>query len=160
MLADDTGLPLFLHMRNAADDFLEIIRRNRDRFNTGVVHSFTGTAEEAQRIIDLDLFIGINGCSLKTSANLNVVKELPLNRIMIESDAPWCEIRPSSAAARFLQTIPKAVAKEKHDPQYTVKSRNEPYACLQVLEVLSGLHGVPIEDLSMQIFETTASVFQ
>lgn len=159
MLAEDTQLPLFLHMRNAADDFLTIVRENRHRFSTGVVHSFTGTAEEARRILDLDLFIGINGCSLKTEENLEVVKSLPLDKIMVESDAPWCEIRPSSAASRFLRTKPRVLAKEKHDPQHAVKSRNEPYATLQVLEVLAGLHNVPIEDMSERIYRTTLSVF-
>lgn len=60
-LADETKLPLFLHMRDAAGDFIEIIKRNRHRFKDGVVHSFTGTAEEAKELLDLDLYIGING---------------------------------------------------------------------------------------------------
>ena len=40
-LSEATGLPMFLHMRNAAEDFIDIVRRNRSRFTAGVVHSFT-----------------------------------------------------------------------------------------------------------------------
>jgi TatD DNase family protein len=48
-------------MREATDDFIEIVRRKRHCFKDGVVHSFTGTIEEAQQLLSLGLYIGING---------------------------------------------------------------------------------------------------
>jgi len=49
--------------------------------------------EEMKTLVELDLFIGVNGCSLKTEENLKVIKEIPNDKIMIETDAPWCDIR-------------------------------------------------------------------
>lgn len=57
-LAEKFGLPMYLHSRNCEEDFLEIIRKNRKRFPTGVVHSFTGTKSELKALIELDLYIG------------------------------------------------------------------------------------------------------
>jgi TatD DNase family protein len=88
-LAEKTGLPLFLHDRNTNGDFAEIIRENRSRFTTGVVHSFTGTVEEMRGYIAQGLYIGLNGCSLKTEQNIAVAKEVPLDRLMLETDCPY-----------------------------------------------------------------------
>ena len=159
VLADETDLPLFLHMRDAAADFIEIIKLNRHRFRNGVVHSFTGTVDEARRLLELDLFIGINGCSLKTEESMAVVKELPIDRIMVESDAPWCEIRTSHAAHSFVKTKLPSKAKERHSLDCIVKSRNEPVASLQVLECIAALKDIKIEELAECIYSTTVSIF-
>lgn len=82
---EQTGLPLFLHCRNAAKDLLNCLQSKRDSFSAGVVHSFDGTLEEARSFLDLGLAIGLNGCSLKTEANLEVVKQLPTESILIET---------------------------------------------------------------------------
>lgn len=55
----------------------------------GLVHSFTGTLEEMSRLVAVGLDIGVNGCSMKTEENLEVVKAIPLDRIQIETDGPW-----------------------------------------------------------------------
>lgn len=158
-LAEKLQLPLFLHMREAASDFADIIKRNRSRFTTGVVHSFTGTAEEAKQMIELDLFIGINGCSLKTQENLDVVKTIPEDKIMIETDAPWCEVRPSHAGAKFMKTTFPSIKREKWSATQCVKGRNEPCYIINVLEIIAAVKETDSKALSELIFKTTANVF-
>ncbi|KAI8148403.1 hypothetical protein BJV82DRAFT_265139 [Fennellomyces sp. T-0311] len=136
-LAEKTKLPMFLHNRNTGDDFYDMVKANRHKFRHGVVHSFTGSVEEMKKLVDLDLFIGVNGCSLKTEENLQVVKEIPRDRLMIETDAPWCEIRPTHASHKHLASVPKeemelyaplTKKKEKFEMGYMVKNRCEPCA--------------------------------
>lgn len=95
---------MYLHSRATGNEFVDIVRANRSRFPGGVVHSFTGTMDEMQQILDLDLFIGINGCSLKTEENLDVVRAIPMERMMVETDCPYCDIRNTHASAKFVQT--------------------------------------------------------
>lgn len=84
------GLPLFLHMRAAAEDFEAILKPRLERLpKSGLVHSFTGTVEEMRSLVEMGLDIGVNGCSLKTEENVNVVREIPLERLQIETDGPW-----------------------------------------------------------------------
>ena len=89
-LAVELQLPLFLHSRAAGEDFERLLGQRLPRLpKKGLVHSFTGTVEEMRRLVALGLDIGVNGCSLKTEDNLRVVKEIPLERMQIETDGPW-----------------------------------------------------------------------
>lgn len=60
-LCSTLKLPMFLHCRNASEDFVNILRKHKDTLTEGVVHSFDGNPEEANSILQLGLFIGING---------------------------------------------------------------------------------------------------
>ncbi|KAJ6781535.1 hypothetical protein PWT90_05022 [Aphanocladium album] len=105
--AMEPQLPLFLHSRAAAEDFARLMKdafgpRLENLKRGGVVHSFTGSLEEMRELLELGLYVGINGCSFKTEENCAVVKELPLDRIMLETDGPWCEVRPSHAGWKYL----------------------------------------------------------
>ena len=150
-LAVELQMPLFLHSRAAAEDFTAILRERLDQLpKRGCVHSFTGTLAEMQELVDLGFDIGINGCSLKTEENLTVTKEVPLERLQIETDGPWCEIRPSHASSKYLKdalTLPKAVKKEKWQVDYMVKGRNEPCAITQVAHVVAGVKGISVEEV-------------
>ncbi|OQS03089.1 deoxyribonuclease TATDN1 [Thraustotheca clavata] len=158
-LVRKTKLPLFLHNRNTGQDFYDMIRRHRDDFKHGVVHSFTGSKEEAQQLLDLGLYIGINGCSLKTQENLEVVKMIPADQLMLETDAPWCDIRPTHAGYTHVKTTFPTKKVEKFVMGECVKGRNEPCTMMQVLEVVSGVRGEDMTELANMVYENTMKVF-
>lgn len=156
-LAEKTQLPMFLHCRNAFEDFVEIMMRHRNKLRGGVVHSFTGTPEEVKIILDMDFYIGINGCSLKSKENIEAMKLIPSNKLMLETDAPWCDIRPTHAGYQYVKT--KFESKRNWTKGCMVKGRNELCTIKQVLEVISKERGENEEDLANLIYENTKQVF-
>lgn len=163
-LAIELDLPLFLHSRSCHDEFEAIIRPRLDRLpRRGLVHSFTGTVDEMNKLLDLGFDIGINGCSMKTEENLEVVKAVPLERLHVETDGPWCEIRPSHASAKYLDgapTLPKAVKKEKWAPGLMVKGRNEPCTIPLVAHVIARVKEVPVEEVCEAAWRNSIRMFE
>lgn len=155
-------LPLFLHCRNAFDDFFAIVQRNAHKIREkgGVVHSFDGTLDQAKAFIELGFYIGINGCSLKTQEQLDTVAQLPLDRILLETDCPWCGIRPSHAGYKLVKTKFETVKrKDKWTETAMVDGRNEPAQIRQVLDVLVVILNKDEEQLAEQFYENTCALF-
>ncbi|XP_020228388.1 putative deoxyribonuclease TATDN1 [Cajanus cajan] len=160
-LAYITKLPMFLHMRAAATDFCEIMEKNKDRFTAGVTHSFTGSLDDCIKLLSFDkMYIGINGCSLKTTENIDVVKSIPVERMMIETDSPYCEIKNTHAGIGFVKSTWPSKKKEKYDQESIVKGRNEPCLVRQVLEVVAGCKGIDdVGNLSRTLYNNTCRIF-
>ncbi|CAB3363655.1 Hypothetical predicted protein [Cloeon dipterum] len=151
------NLPLFLHCRNSADDLANVLAEFQLK---GVVHSFDGTFEEAKQFLYLGYYIGLNGCSLKTVKNFETVKKLPLERILLETDAPWCEVRPSHAGHTFIKSKPlPSVKKEKWVETAMVKSRNEPCTLRQILEIVSNCRGEDTNVVEETVYNNTTKLF-
>lgn len=91
-IAVDCGKPVFLHQRDAHDDFVSILGSRIERINGGVAHCFTGGPTEMQEYLDMGLHIGVTGwvCDERRGHDLrDAVPELPLDRLMLETDAPY-----------------------------------------------------------------------
>ena len=162
-LAVELQLPLFLHSRNCSDDFEAMLKPRLDELpKRGLVHSFTGTEAEMRSLVDMGFDIGVNGCSMKTEENVAVVKEIPLERLQIETDGPWCEMRASHASTQYLKdapTIPKAVKKEKWQKGLMVKGRNEPATIPLVAHAVAKIKGSTIEEVCEAAWTNSIRMF-
>lgn len=116
-----------------------------------------------RELVEMGFDIGINGCSLKTEENVEVVRAVPLERIQLETDGPWCEMRPSHASAAYLKDMPeipwKSVKKEKWVKGVMVKGRNEPCLIDRVAWAVAGIKGIGVEDLTEKAWENTTRMF-
>ncbi len=129
--------PLFLHQRDAHADFLAVMKQFEGRIGAAVVHCFTGTREEMFDYLDRDWYIGITGwlCDERRGAHLReLVKHIPAERLMIETDAPYL-------LPRTLKPMPK-------------DRRNEPMFLAHIVEELARDRG---EDVATSAAITTAA---
>jgi len=105
-LAAKRGHPLFLHQRDAHGDFLAMLKEQGSRLPAGVAHCFTNGPDEMSEYLALGLHIGITGwiCDERRSADLRAaVAVLPLDRVVVETDAPYLlprTIRPAPGSRR------------------------------------------------------------
>jgi TatD DNase family protein len=83
-------LPVVIHVRNSFDDVIDLVQQNAGPELTGIFHCFTGTAEEAEKIISLGFYLGIGGVVTFKNGGLDkVIPEIPLESIVLETDSPF-----------------------------------------------------------------------
>jgi TatD DNase family protein len=124
-LAADTGKPLFLHQREAHGDFLAMMKDFEGRLGPAVVHCFTGTRGELFDYLDRDWHVGITGwlCDERRGLHLReLVRHIPANRLMIETDAPYLlprTVRPQPSHRRnepmYLAHIVEELARDRDE---------------------------------------------
>jgi len=84
------NLPIVIHSRESTRDCIDIVRKKQNGQLHGVFHCFSGTMQEAKEIIDLGFYLGIGGVVTYTKGSLpEIVKEVPLTSIILETDAPY-----------------------------------------------------------------------
>jgi len=88
-LAIKHQLPIIIHSRNSLDDCISLVKRYKGQL-TGIYHCFSGSIEQARAIMDLGFYLGIGGVvTYKNSGLAEVVKEIPMEYIVLETDAPY-----------------------------------------------------------------------
>ncbi|KAG8862976.1 hypothetical protein FRB96_000396 [Tulasnella sp. 330] len=173
-LAKKHNLPLFLHSRAAHSDFVQILRE--EGFGEdggrplggrgGVVHSFTGAKEEIAELVGMGFHLSVNGCGLKTEENLKAAAAIPLDKLLLETDAPWCSMTGSHASNAHLKTLPKPLfdaffpaSSKVFQEGKMLKGRNEPCVIGGVAWVMSRLKGVTLEEVTEAAWKNTLEVF-
>lgn len=105
ILAKDLDMPVIVHDREAHGDTLEVLKKLKPN---GVLHCFSGSKEMAKEIIKLGMYIGLNGVVTFKNArkSLEVVKEIPLDRLVLETDCPYLAPEPHRGKRNDSSFIP------------------------------------------------------
>ena len=129
-IAKELQKPLYLHQRDAHDDFISILKKNSNALPPFIVHCFTGTQKQLDDYLDLGAFIGLTGwiCDEKRNKDLREsIKSIPLDKLMLETDSPYL--------------VPKNL------PIKAKKNINEPKYLPHIANEVSELMGISIESL-------------
>jgi TatD DNase family protein len=135
-------LPVFLHQRDAHEDFIAILRRHRRELAGGVAHCFTGNASQLETCLALDLYIGITGwiCDERRGRDLkDTVRHVPLDRLLLETDAPYL--------------LPRTL-----DPRPRSR-RNEPAYLRAVLDTVAEIRGETPEKIASATTANARTLF-
>jgi TatD DNase family protein len=88
--AIERNMPIAIHSRASTEDCIKYVAENRQPGFTGVFHCFSGTIDEAWKIIDMGFFLGIGGVLTFKKAGLDlIIREIPLTHLILETDAPY-----------------------------------------------------------------------
>jgi TatD DNase family protein len=122
-LAARVGKPVFLHQRDAHEDFFAILKEHKQTLVGGVTHCFTGGAHELRAYLELGFAIGITGwiCDERRGAHLlPLMREIPAERLLLETDGPYLlprDLHPKPASRRnepaYLPHIAAVVARAR-----------------------------------------------
>ena len=140
--AERTGKPLFLHQRDAHEDFVNILAPKLANLPPAVAHCFTGTEAMLDDYLEMGLYIGITGwiCDERRGEHLKaLVPKIPTDRLMIETDSPYL-------LPRTLRPKPKT-------------RRNEPAHLVEVLRVVAESAGLSETEVARLTSENAARFF-
>lgn len=134
-VAKEVNKPIIIHCRDAHEDLLEILRMETE-LPSGVMHFFTGTLEQAKKCIDLGFYISFSGVITFTNVYDEVVKNIPLEKILIETDCPYVAPVPFRG------------------------KRNEPVYVKHVAQKIAELRGVSFDEVAEQTTKNARGLFK
>lgn len=130
-IAKDTGLPVFLHQRDAHDDFVEVLEPALPDLSRAVAHCFTGEGESLREYLAMGLYVGVTGwiCDERRGKHLHDIAHIiPDDKLLIETDAPYL-------LPRTIRPKPKT-------------RRNEPMYLPEVLHVVAQARGQSVDHVA------------
>jgi TatD DNase family protein len=142
-IAVETNLPLFLHQRDAHEDFMKIISKYKKDISKAVVHCFTGTQKELDDYLEMGFHIGLTGWICDERRNVDLRKSLiniPIEKLMIETDCPYL-------IPRNLNDKPK-------------NNRNEPSYLPHIASEIASLVEIDISELANTTFQNSMNFFK
>ena len=134
-VAQDLDKPVIIHSRDADADLIQIISEYSNVI--GVAHCFSSTLETAQAFLELGYYISFSGnITFKNSHLPEVVKSIPLDRIMVETDSPFLSPEPERGKG------------------------NEPSLIVHTVSKLSEIHGISYEEMAKHTYDNTTELFR
>ncbi len=123
-LSQHTQMPLIIHTREADEDILAIIRDKARSGWRGVFHCFSGDVQMARRVLDLGFYISFTGnITFKNSRSVLVMKEIPLEHLLVETDCPFMAPVPHRGKRNepaFVNLVAQKIAEVKNIPLHDV----------------------------------------
>lgn len=148
-LANEVGLPIIIHSRDAAQDTMQAVRKHADGLSGGVVHCYAYSAEQAAEYMEMGFFLGIGGVLTFQNARklAEVVRTAPLSRLVLETDSPYLAPVPYRGKrndSRNLKLVAQAIAQiksvsEEEVEQATFENALRLYPKIQIHR--GGMHG-------------------
>jgi TatD DNase family protein len=138
-LAKELNLPVIFHCRFAHQDLIEILKNYELGKLKGVLHCFTGTLNQAKEYLEMGFYFGFNGIIFKKTENLDfneIIKKIPLEKILIETDCPYLT------------------------PPGFLEKRNNPLGVKLVAEKISQIKNISFEKLARITTQNAKELFQ
>jgi TatD DNase family protein len=125
-MAINYNLPIVVHARESFAEILAVLKKYKNTTLKGVLHSFTGTKEQADEALELGFYIGVGGISTFKNAGIGeIVKTLPLEKLLLETDSPYLAPTPHRGKrneSSFIVDIAKKLAKLKDTTPEIIQS--------------------------------------